>query len=89
MAGNGSRVHRAMGSLLYDGSAGIGLYLARLASVSGDPIIRATAEAALAQALSASASLEAAGRIRLLLGPVGHRLGVRRGREGARAMRGW
>jgi lantibiotic modifying enzyme len=54
-------VYRAMGSLVYDGSAGIGLYLARLARVSGDPIIRATAEAALAQALSASASLEAMG----------------------------
>ena len=54
-------VHRAMGSLVYDGSAGIGLYLARLASVSGDPIIRATAEAAMAQALSASDSLEASG----------------------------
>jgi lantibiotic modifying enzyme len=54
-------VHRAMGSLLYDGSAGIGLFLARLASVSGDPLIRATAEGALAQALSATESLEAAG----------------------------
>ena len=54
-------VYRAMGSLIYDGSAGIALYLARLARVSGDTIIRATAEAALAQALSASASLEATG----------------------------
>ena len=54
-------VHRGMGSLLYDGSPGIGLYLGRLARVSGDSIIRATAEAALAQALSASTSLEATG----------------------------
>jgi lantibiotic biosynthesis protein len=54
-------VYRAMGSLIYDGSAGIGLYLARLARVSGDGIVRATAEAALEQALSASESLEATG----------------------------
>jgi lantibiotic modifying enzyme len=54
-------VHRAMGSLVYDGSAGVALFLARLASLSGDAIIRVTAEAALAQALTASASLQATG----------------------------
>ena len=54
-------VHRAMGSQLYDGTAGIGLYLARLARVSDDAIIGDTAKAALAQALSASAALEATG----------------------------
>ena len=32
-------VHRAMGSQLYDGTAGIGLYLARLTRVSDDAII--------------------------------------------------
>ena len=54
-------VHRAMGALLYDGGAGIGLYLARLARASGDPVVRATAEGALAQALTACPALEAAG----------------------------
>lgn len=54
-------VHRAMGPLLYDGSAGIGLFLARLARISGDPIVRATAEGALAQASSAADALAAAG----------------------------
>jgi lantibiotic modifying enzyme len=54
-------VHRALGSLLYDGSAGIGLFLARLAQLSGDPIVRATAEGALAQSLSACTALETGG----------------------------
>lgn len=54
-------VHRAMGPLLYDGGAGIGLFLARLARASDDPIIRVTAEAALARALGACDALEAAG----------------------------
>jgi lantibiotic biosynthesis protein len=31
---------RAMGSIVYDGTAGIGLFLARLAPLTGDPIIR-------------------------------------------------
>lgn len=54
-------VHRAAGSLLYDGTAGIGLFLARLAQLTDDPIVRVTAEAALAQALTSCAALEAAG----------------------------
>jgi lantibiotic biosynthesis protein len=53
-AGQWVAVYRAMSALVYDGSAGIGLFLARLAQFTGDPIIRATAEAALAQALSAA-----------------------------------
>jgi type 2 lantibiotic biosynthesis protein LanM len=54
-------VHRAMGSPVYDGTAGIGLFLARLAALTGDPIIRETATAALAQALTAADSLGEAG----------------------------
>jgi len=44
---------RAAGTNLYDGTSGIGLFLTRLACLTGDPITRATAEAALAQALAA------------------------------------
>lgn len=54
-------VYRATGALLYDGTAGIGLFLARLARLSDDPIVRVTAEGALAQALSTCDALEAAG----------------------------
>lgn len=54
-------VHRAMGSLVYDGTAGIGLFLARLAGLTEDPIIRETAMGALAQALTAVDSLSGAG----------------------------
>jgi lantibiotic biosynthesis protein len=42
---------RAAGTSLYDGVAGIGLFLARLAKRSGDEIVAATAEAALWRAL--------------------------------------
>jgi lantibiotic biosynthesis protein len=54
-------VYRAMGSIVYDGTAGIGLFLARLAHITQDPIIRATAEAALAQCLTAVETLSAGG----------------------------
>lgn len=59
-AGQWVTAYRAMGSLVYDGTAGIGLFLARLAHLTGDPIIRVTAEAALAQALTAVDPLRAA-----------------------------
>ena len=52
--------YRAMGALVYDGAAGIGLFLSRLARFTGDPIIATTAEGALAQALSAVAELKRA-----------------------------
>ena len=52
-AGQWVTAYRAMGTNLYDGTCGIGLFLALLAALTGDPIIRATAEAALAQALTA------------------------------------
>jgi lantibiotic biosynthesis protein len=53
--------YRAMGSSVYDGTAGIGLFLARLAHITRDPIVRTTAEGALAQALTAEAALAAGG----------------------------
>jgi len=54
-------VYRAMGATVYDGAAGIGLFLARLAQATNDPIIAATAEGALAQALFAAGDLSQAG----------------------------
>lgn len=53
--------YRAMGPLVYDGSAGVGLFLAHIARATGDRIVAATAEGALAQALSAVAELKQAG----------------------------
>src|SRR5262249_56304257 len=60
-AGQWISVHRAMPALVYDGTAGIGVFLARLSRLSDDPIIRTTAEGALAQALTAIDSLSDAG----------------------------
>ncbi len=54
-------VYRAMGGLVYDGTAGIGLFLARAARLTGDPIIAATAEGALAQSLTAVEDLTQTG----------------------------
>ena len=54
-------VYRAMGCSLYDGAAGIGLFLARLAGLTQDAIVATTAEGALAQALSAVDELRASG----------------------------
>lgn len=53
--------YRAMSAVVYDGAAGIGLFLARLAAITRDPIIATTAEGALAQALSAVGDLKQAG----------------------------
>jgi lantibiotic modifying enzyme len=46
-----SLAHGALGPELYSGTAGIALFLWRLAEATGDRIIRVTAEAALRQAL--------------------------------------
>ena len=54
-------VHRALSAVVYDGTAGIGMFLARLSRLSDDPIIRTTAEGALAQALSSIDFLSDAG----------------------------
>jgi type 2 lantibiotic biosynthesis protein LanM len=52
---------RAMGGLLYDGTAGIGLFLAHLHAMTEDAIARETARGALVQALSTAETLERAG----------------------------
>jgi lantibiotic biosynthesis protein len=54
-------VYRAIGVSVYDGAAGIGLFLARLARLADDPIITTTAVGALAQALTSVDELSAAG----------------------------
>ena len=54
-------VYRAMGVSVYDGAAGIGLFLAYLAQLNDDEVIATTAVGALAQALSAVEDLSAAG----------------------------
>jgi lantibiotic biosynthesis protein len=54
-------VYRAMGVSVYDGAAGIGLFLARLARLDDDPIIATTAVGALAQGLTAVDELGAVG----------------------------
>lgn len=59
-AGQWVTAFRAMATNLYDGTSGIGLFLARLARLTGDPIIRATAAAALRQALTGAAPPSAA-----------------------------
>ena len=46
-------VHRAMGPALYDGTAGIGLFLARLYAATGEKPFRTAARGALRQALGA------------------------------------
>jgi lantibiotic biosynthesis protein len=53
--------YRAMGVSVYDGAAGIGLFLARLAPLADDPIIATTAVGALAQGLSTVDEMAAAG----------------------------
>jgi lantibiotic modifying enzyme len=51
----------AVGSSLYEGASGISLFLARLANITGDRIVRSTAEAAQAQALTLVDALVADG----------------------------
>ena len=53
--------YRAMGVSVYDGAAGIGLFLARLAHLDDDPIVATTAVGAMAQALTGVDDLAAAG----------------------------
>lgn len=62
---------RALGPLLYDGSAGIGLFLARLWAQTGDPIALATARAALNQSLTAVEGLVSQGEFGFYSGLAG------------------
>lgn len=52
----GTIVHRTVGSYLYDGTAGIALFLARLAALTGDRLHAETAKGAVAQALEECAA---------------------------------
>jgi len=64
-------VWRSMGPTVYDGTAGIGLFLAQLAALTDDAVIRVTAEGALAQALGADESLAASGEYGFYAGLAG------------------
>jgi lantibiotic modifying enzyme len=63
--------YRAMSATVYDGTAGIGLFLARLARLTDDAILATTAEGALAQALSAAPDLKHAGEYGFYAGLAG------------------
>ena len=63
--------YRALGPTAYDGTAGVGLFLARLAAVTGAPEVRATAVGALRHALEHAPALPAAGRDGLQGGLIG------------------
>jgi lantibiotic modifying enzyme len=68
-------VHRTCGVSLYDGTAGIALFLSRLVAVEGDhrgdSVLRATARGALMQANSRLHALPPPGRLGLYSGLVG------------------
>ena len=69
--GQWAPTYRALSASLYDGAAGIGLFLARLASLTGDPIVRETARGAFARALAAEDMLAAAGEYGYFAGLLG------------------
>ncbi len=60
-AGAWRTAYRPASGVLYDGSAGIGLFLACLFRFTGDPITRDTARAALGHALSGADALASGG----------------------------
>lgn len=64
-------VHRAMGPTLYDGTAGIALFLARLYRLTGERPFRTAAEGALRQAVSRAGTIDPAARIGLHSGLMG------------------
>jgi lantibiotic modifying enzyme len=61
-------VHRAQGPALYDGTAGIGLFLARLYAATGERPFRTAARGALRQALGAADRVPVATRVGLHAG---------------------
>ncbi|HEX8697160.1 MAG TPA: lanthionine synthetase LanC family protein [Longimicrobium sp.] len=64
-------VHKAMGAELYDGTAGIALFLARLHAATGERPFRTAAEGALRHVLSRRGQLGAAGRLAFHSGATG------------------
>jgi lantibiotic modifying enzyme len=71
VAGQLAVVHRAMGPALYDGTAGIGLFLARLYAATGEAPFRTAARGALRQAVGAGERVGAEIRIALHAGWTG------------------
>ena len=66
-----SVVHRALGPDLYGGTSGIALFLARLHRLTGEPLFRATAEGAIAHALSRAEEISPTSRIAFYAGWTG------------------
>lgn len=64
-------VHRTCGADLYTGSAGIALFLARLAALTGDRVVGRTATGAIAHALGEAESGEMTRRSALFVGRLG------------------
>ncbi|HEX2205866.1 MAG TPA: lanthionine synthetase LanC family protein [Longimicrobium sp.] len=64
-------VHRALGPSLYDGTAGVGLFLARLHAATGEAPFRTAARGALRQALSRADAVAPPVRVALHAGLTG------------------
>jgi lantibiotic biosynthesis protein len=64
-------VHRALGPDLYGGTIGIALFLATLHRLTAEPLFRATAQGAIAHALSRAQEISPAGRIAFYAGWTG------------------
>lgn len=82
LKGGGAReaTHIAVGPDLYNGDAGIGLFLAHLGAVTGDQAVRRTALGAVRQALAAADRVPSHHRIGLYAGWIGMALaGARAG----------
>ena len=74
----GEHLLRNLGPSLYDGTAGVGLFLAQLAGISGDAGVKRTAIGALNHALLRSEALDAEDRYGLYTGVVGVALAATR-----------
>jgi lantibiotic modifying enzyme len=71
MGATSSTEYRPLGPLVYDGTAGVALFLAVLASATGEPSFARTAKGAIRHAVERAASL-----------PPGHRTGLQAGSLG-------
>ena len=79
-----SAEYRALEPNIYDGTAGVGLFLAHLYSVTGDDELRRTAAGALTQSIARVPAIPARPPGRLPRGVVGRRVGSRTRRRAAR-----
>ena len=78
--------YRALEPNLYDGTAGVGLFLAQLAVVNGDAAVRRTARGALRQAIARAPALPPARRDGFHAGVLGDRVGGRTCAPGSSTM---